>query len=159
CEGAEALADSTYLDGCGADLRFRPDLAPVQRGLIAAGVIAEDDLLARLDGLVTEGRRNGEVVLALDEVAPTACTAASLPAGFRRALGADDLAALPGLAAEPARQVDAAVRKILAADQRTALAGARDEVLAWVRTHAAEACRDEGHDPADPVALERCAAA
>jgi hypothetical protein len=142
----------------GGALRVVPAAAPVAAALVAAGVIDAADPLATADGLVVEAgfRPDEPPAFEIRSIAPARCDAAALPAGYRLALGSDDLAALDAIAAEPTRQAEARSRALLAADGAAALRAARDEVLAWVAAERADACRAAGHDPADPVALETC---
>ncbi|HLU64740.1 MAG TPA: hypothetical protein VKZ63_00605, partial [Kofleriaceae bacterium] len=59
-------------------LRRVPELDPVRRDLVRAGVIEEQDALARLDGLVVEMSAGGAIDSALEEIGPADCSAFDL---------------------------------------------------------------------------------
>jgi hypothetical protein len=142
----------------GAQLQSVPDLAPAQRALIDAGVITADDVLAKATGLVVSAGPPAAPTVRLESIEPAACQAFALPAGYRLALGKDDVAALAELSAAPARAAEQQSRALLAEGGATAMAAARAEVLDWVAANHADRCRSAGLDPADRAALERCAA-
>jgi hypothetical protein len=142
-----------------SELRHVPELSPVRRELVRAGVIDERDALAGLEGLVVEMGAGGAVESALEELEPVSCEEFAPPAGYRVMAGAEARRRLEASAAEDTRRLSSEVEAVRTAMAVEAVWRAKAELMPGFRQQFGEECRAAGHDPDLDAELEACVAA